>query len=188
MDRPVARRRVTPPMLIGGAVSLATLSAIAWMTLHPAERTFRLDASRITISTVSTAPFHDFIPLRGRVVPLVSIVLDAVQGGRVEEVLAEAGQRVVAGQRLIRLSDPTLELDAIARETQVIGQINSQRSLQLSFELTRANDAKRRWPPPNTMSCASAGRLRGGGLWPRRASRRWRSSTSRPTSWPTRGG
>ena len=59
-----------------------------------------------------------------------------------EEVLAEAGQRVVAGQRLIRLSDPTLELDAIARETQVIGQINSQRALQLSFELTRTNDEK----------------------------------------------
>jgi HlyD family secretion protein len=142
MDRPVVKRRLTPSIAIGGAASLATLAAIVWMMLYPAVRTLRLDASRITISTVSQAPFHDFIPLRGRVVPLVSIVLDAVQGGRVEEVLAEAGQRVVAGQRLIRLSDPTLELDAIARETQVIGQINSQRALQLSFELTRTNDQK----------------------------------------------
>jgi HlyD family secretion protein len=142
MDRPVAQRRVTRQMLVGGTVAAATLSVIAWMLLHPAERTFRLDASKITISTVSAAPFHDFIPLRGRVVPLESIVLDAVQGGRVEQVLAEAGQRVVAGQPLIRLSDPQLELDAIARETQVIGQMNSQRSLQLNFELTSANDAK----------------------------------------------
>jgi HlyD family secretion protein len=142
MDRPVARRRVTRAMLIAGAVLTVGLSAVLWMMLNPAERTFRVDASKITVATVSSAPFHDFIPLRGRVVPLVSIVLDAVQGGRVEEVLAEAGQRVVAGQRLIRLSDPTLELDAIARETQVIGQISSQRSLQLSFELTQANDAK----------------------------------------------
>jgi HlyD family secretion protein len=142
MDRPLARRRVTSPMLAGGAALSTALLAIAWMRLHPAERTFRVEASKITISTVSAAPFHDFIPLRGRIVPLVSIVLDAVQGGRVEEVLAEAGQRVVAGQPLIRLSDPTLELDAIARETQVIGQINSQRSLQLNFELTRASDAR----------------------------------------------
>jgi HlyD family secretion protein len=142
MDRPVARRRVSRQMLLGGVLLAIAASAGGWMTLHPAERTFRLDAARIAISTVSVASFHDFIPLRGRVVPLVSIVLDAVQGGRVEEVLAEAGQRVVAGQRLIRLSDPTLELDAIARETQVIGQMNSQRSLQLSFELTRANDEK----------------------------------------------
>ncbi len=142
MDRPLARRRVTRPMLMGGAALAAALSAVAWITLNPAERTFRVEASKLTISTVSSAPFHDFIPLRGKVVPLVSIVLDAVQGGRVEEVVAEAGQRVVAGQRLIRLSDPTLELDAIARETQVIGQINSQRSLQLSFEQTLTNDAK----------------------------------------------
>jgi HlyD family secretion protein len=142
MDRPIARRRVTWQMLLGSATLAAALSATAWMMLHPAERTFRMEASKITISTVSAAPFHDFIPLRGKVVPLVSIMLDAVQGGRVEEVLAESGQRVTAGLPLIRLSDPTLELDAIARETQVIGQINSQRSLQLNFELTQANDAK----------------------------------------------
>ena len=141
MDRPLARRRITPRMLVGGAASVAALAA-AWMLLQQPERSFRLDASRVAISSVTTAPFHDFIPLRGKVVPLVSVMLDAVQGGRVEEVLAEAGQHVVAGQRLIRLSDPQLELDAIARETQVIAQMNSQQSLQLNFELTRTNDEK----------------------------------------------
>jgi HlyD family secretion protein len=142
MDRPVRHRRLRRPMQVGVAVAAVLLSAVAWISLHPVERTFRAAASRLTISTVSTAPFRDFIPLRGRVVPLESVVLDAIQGGRVEEVLAEPGQHVVAGQRLIRLSDPQLELDAIARETQVIAQINSQHSLQLSFELTQTNDAR----------------------------------------------
>jgi HlyD family secretion protein len=122
---------------------LATaLAAIGWLVLNPAERTLRVDMSKTTISTVETAPFREFIPLRGDVVPLNSIALDAVQGGRVEEVLAEAGQRVVAAQPLIRLSDPSLELDAIARETQVIEQINSQRAQQLNYELTTTNDTK----------------------------------------------
>ena len=142
MDRPIVGRRFTRPMTMGLAMSLTGLAAIAWLVLHPAERTLTVQESKITISSVATAPFHDFIPLRGQVVPLDSIVLDAVQGGRVEQVLAEAGQRVVAGQPLIRLSDPSLELDAIARETQIIEQINSQRSLQLSFEQTRTSDAK----------------------------------------------
>ena len=142
MDRPIVRRRFTRPMLVGAAMSVTVLAAIAWLVLHPAERTLNVEARKITISSVATAPFHDFIPLRGQLVPLDSIVLDAVQGGRVEEVLAEAGQRVVAGQPLIRLSDPSLELDAIARETQVIEQINNQRSLELSFELARTSDAK----------------------------------------------
>src|SRR3984957_4176975 len=142
MDRPRAKRRVTRPMLIGAAALGLGAAAIAWGVLSPAERSLRVEASKISVATVATASFHDFIPLRGQVVPLDSIVLDAVLGGRVEEVLAEAGQRVTAGQKLLRLSDPSLELDAIARETQVIEQINSQRSMQLSFELTKTGDAK----------------------------------------------
>jgi HlyD family secretion protein len=142
MDRPIKRRRLRPPMLVTAAVGLAVVAGVAWLVLTPADRTLRLEADKITISTVATAPFHDFIPLRGQVVPLESVVLDAVQGGRVEEVLAEAGQRVTAGQTLIRLSDPTLELEAVARETQVIEQINTQRTLELSFEQTRTGDSK----------------------------------------------
>ncbi len=142
MDRPIVRRRVSRPMLAGAAALAAIAAVLAWLVLNPADRVLRVEASKITVSTVATAPFHDFIPLRGQIVPLHSIVLDAVQGGRVEEVLVEAGQRVTAGQRLLRLSDPSLELDAIARETQVIEQINSQRALQLNFEQTRTGDAK----------------------------------------------
>jgi HlyD family secretion protein len=142
MDRPRSRKRISRPMLYAAAAVAAGAVAVAWLVLNPAERTLRVEASKITVATVAAAPFHDFIPLRGQVVPLDSIVLDAVLGGRVEEVLAEAGQRVTAGQPLLRLSDPTLELEAIARETQVIEQINNQRSLQLNFEQTKTADAK----------------------------------------------
>jgi HlyD family secretion protein len=142
MDRPVKRRRITRPMLVGATVVVASLAGLSWWVMHPAGRVLTIEPSKVTISTVRTAPFHDFIPLRGQVVPLDSIVLDAVQGGRVEQVLAEAGERVAAGQPLIRLSDPQLELDAIAREAQVIQQIDDQQAQQLSFEITRTNDAK----------------------------------------------
>jgi HlyD family secretion protein len=142
MDRPISKGRLTRPMLVGIAICASVPAVVAWLMLNPAVRTLTVERSKITISTVTSAPFHDFIPLRGQVVPLESIALDAVQGGRVEEVLAEVGQRVVAGQKLIRLSDPTLELDAIAREAQVIEQINNEQSQQLAFELTRAGDAR----------------------------------------------
>ncbi|HVJ54965.1 MAG TPA: efflux RND transporter periplasmic adaptor subunit [Aliidongia sp.] len=143
MDRPVRRRRrLSRPMLFGAAAVLAVAAAAGFVMMTPAERSLRVEAQQITISLVASAPFHDFIPLRGQVKPLESVVLDTVQGGRVEEVLAEAGQRVTKGQPLLRLSDPSLELEAIARETQVIEQINEQRSLELSFEQTRTGDAK----------------------------------------------
>jgi HlyD family secretion protein len=142
MDRPIVRRRFAQPALAAGAVVAVGLAAAGWLAQNSPERTLRVDASKITIATVEAAPFHDFIPLRGWVVPLHSIVLDTEQGGRVQQVLAEAGQRVSAGQPLVRLSDPQLELDAIARETQVIEQINAQRSQQLTYELTRTSDLK----------------------------------------------
>jgi HlyD family secretion protein len=143
MDRPIARHRMARPMLYGAVAAAAlAVAAVGYLALSPAERTLRVETAKITVSTVANAPFHDFIPLRGQVVPLESIVLDAVLGGRVEEVLAEAGQRVTAGQPLVRFSDPTLELEAVARETQVIEQINAQRSLQLNFELNKTGDAK----------------------------------------------
>jgi HlyD family secretion protein len=139
MDRPITKRRLP---LMAAAVSVAILAVAAWLFLHPAARTLTVDASRVTVSTVTPALFHDFIPLQGEVVPLDSVVLDAVQGGRVEEVFVEPGQRVSAGQKLLRLSDPSLELEAIARETQVIEQINNQQSQQLTYEQTITNDAK----------------------------------------------
>ncbi len=142
MDRAIAKRRFVRPVLAGAILLLAGVSAAGWFMLHPAESVVRLEASKITISTVASAPFHDFIPVRGEVLPLESIVLDAVHGGRVEEVLVEAGQSVFAGRPLLRLFDPALELDVIARETQIIQQINSQRSQQLSFELTKSSDIK----------------------------------------------
>jgi HlyD family secretion protein len=142
MDRPIAKARFSRALMAGICVSAAWLAAIAWLVMRPAERTLDLATWKITVSRVVAAPFHDFIPLRGEVVPLNSIVLDAVQPGRIEAVMAEAGQRVNAGQALLRLSDPALELDAIARETQVIEQINGQHTLQLSLEATRTNDAR----------------------------------------------
>ena len=81
------------------------------------------------------------IPVRGEVQALESVVLDATEAGRVEEILVEAGQTVAAGQPLVRLSNTDLQLETIARETQIIEQINNQRGVQLSFEQTRTSDA-----------------------------------------------
>jgi len=142
MDRVVAPHwavKHRPKLVI--AVGLVLAGGAAFLLLQPAERTLRVDADKITVSTVAAAAFHDFIPLRGSVLPLDSVVLDVAQGGRIDEVMVEPGQPVKQGQPLLRFQDANLELEAIARETQVIEQINQQRSLELSFERTRSDDA-----------------------------------------------
>jgi len=142
MDRPRVRRRFGPSMLVGGVLFATLLATTTWFVSHTPERVLRVQVSKLTVSSVAMAPFQDFIPVRGKVEPLSTVALDAVQSGRVEEVLAEAGQKVVAGQPLIRLSEASSKLEAIARETQIIEQINNQRSLELNFEQTKTNDAK----------------------------------------------
>src|SRR3954453_4292144 len=68
MDRPIAARRFGRPVLAFASLVLTGLASAGWFTLHPAESIVRLQVSKITISDVTTAPFHDFIPVRGEVV------------------------------------------------------------------------------------------------------------------------
>ena len=44
-----------------------------------------VEAERITISEVTQGPFQEFIPVNGVVLPITTIYLDALEGGRVEE-------------------------------------------------------------------------------------------------------
>jgi len=92
MDRPIRRSRISRAMLTRFALLVAGAAVVGLLVMRPTERTLRIEAAKLTISTVVMAPFHDFIALRGQVVPLGSVVLDAVLGGRVEAVFAEAAR------------------------------------------------------------------------------------------------
>ncbi|MFQ5347353.1 MAG: HlyD family secretion protein [Rhodothalassiaceae bacterium] len=93
--------------------------------------------SRLTISTVTRGRFEDFIPVRGRVTPLKTVYLDAVEGGRVEAIHVEDGAHVEAGQLLVTLSNATLQLDVIAREADVTEQLNNLHRPELQLEQNR---------------------------------------------------
>ena len=74
----------------------------------------------------------------------LTVFLDAVEGGRVERVLVEDGTMVQQGQLLAVLSNPELQLNVLARQTEVTQQINSMRSQELALNQTRlANERAR---------------------------------------------
>jgi len=141
MDRKRPRRRWTRNRLAAGAAVLLLAGGVAYFAANQGSRSLRLDREKLTIGTVTQDVFHDSIPVRGEVQALDSVVLDTTEAGRVEEILVEAGQTVVAGQPLVRLSNTDLQLETIARETQIIEQINNQRNVQLQFEQAKTNDA-----------------------------------------------
>jgi HlyD family secretion protein len=141
MDRKRPRRRFSRNRLLAGAAVLLLAAGIGFVATHQGSRSLRLDRDKLSIGTAAQDVFHDVIPVRGEVQALDSVVLDTTEAGRVEEILVEAGQTVTEGQPLVRLSNTDLQLETIARETQIIEQINNQRGIQLSFEQTKTSDA-----------------------------------------------
>jgi HlyD family secretion protein len=144
MDRVVGKKGLSTKVKIGlGAIGLLLALGIFYY-FAPSANSQTVPAARLTISPVTQGRFDDFLPLRARVEPLVTVFLDAVEGGRVEQILVEDGTVVQQGQMLAVLSNPELQLNVLARQTEVTQQINNMRSQELSLNQNRlANERAR---------------------------------------------
>ena len=138
MDR-VVKRRMPMSKKIGFGVAglLALLFAVWLFDMLTGGRSLSVNAQRIQVSPVTTGTFEDFIPLRGRLVPSSTVYLDAIEGGRVEEILVEDGATVEAGQPIVRLSNTNLQLEVLSREAAVTEQLNNMRTIELQLEQNR---------------------------------------------------
>jgi HlyD family secretion protein len=140
MDRRIARPwwRSQNWLRSGLSVAAAALALITALLFSGApERNIRVVPARLTIARVTQGAYHDFIPLRGKVVALDTVYLDALEGGRVERVLAEAGDTVAAGQPLVELSNTELELDVLDREARLIESLTQLQAYQTQLEQNR---------------------------------------------------
>ncbi|MDP8912032.1 MAG: efflux RND transporter periplasmic adaptor subunit [Pseudomonadota bacterium] len=142
MDKVVARKGLPKQVKIGIGAALVLIAALVFYMMAPTADTQTVAADRVTISTVERGRFDDFLPLRARVTPLVTVYLDAVEGGRVEKVLVEDGSMVRQGQLLAVLSNSDLQLNLLARQTEVSREINSMRSQELALAQTQMQDQR----------------------------------------------
>jgi len=95
-----------------------------------------VDTERITVSEIKKGAFQEFIPVNGVVLPLTTIYLDAVEGGRVEEKYVEDGASLKKGDPIIRLSNTDLELSLANQETAVYA---AQTQMQISHNNAQQN-------------------------------------------------
>ncbi len=138
MDRVVqTRRRWQKPAWWLGGIAIAVLLGLCLVFLAPGSRSLTVADNRLMISPVSAGIFEDSIPVRARVAPLKTVYLDAMQGGRVEEVLVEDGATLAVGQPIVRLSNSDLQLSVMSTESRVMEQLNSMRDQELRLEQNR---------------------------------------------------
>ena len=137
MDRVVVRKRIDRRMLIAGSAAGLLLLILVFWLFAPSADSQSVTRDRISISDVQEGVFEDFLPLRARVTPLVTVYLDAVEGARVEKKLVEDGAQVVAGQPLVVLSNAELQLSTLEKQAEVEQQLNNMRSQELALTQTR---------------------------------------------------
>ena len=137
MDRVVERKRIDKRLLIAGGAGAALILIILFWLFAPRSDSQSVAMERLTISTIEQGTFEDFLPVRARVTPLVTVYLDAVEGGRVEEKLVEDGAQVTQGQLLAVLSNAELQLSTLEKQAEVEQQLNNMRSQELALTQTR---------------------------------------------------
>lgn len=93
-----------------------------------------VDKEKMTISTVQQGSFQEFIPVDGTVQPIVTIYVDAVFGGRVEEIFVRDGAVVEEGDPILRLSNASIEMDYMYRENNLLEVLNNYQNTRLSLE------------------------------------------------------
>ena len=136
MDRRIERKS-RRPLIIGGATAAVASLLVFFIATLDSSTSFTLDGQRIRTGEVSTGIYEDFIPLRAAVEPERTVYLDAIEGGRVDDVFVEEGSFVEEGQPLFGLSNTSLQLDVISREAEVSEQLNNLRNTQLAIEQNR---------------------------------------------------
>ena len=142
MDKVIEKKGLPQRVKIAIGAGLLVLAAGGFYAMAPTADSQTIAADRVTISTVTKGRFDDFLPLRGRVTPLVTVYLDAVEGGRVEKVLVEDGAMVQQGQLLAVLSNSDLQLNLLARQADVSREVNSMRSQELALSVTSMSDER----------------------------------------------
>ena len=138
MDRQIKKKRFTPKRIIGfGLGGLFFVVVIYNLVFGDRSSKLNVEIEKITISTVSMGPFVEFIPVTGTVLPIKTVYLDAIEGGRVEKKIIEAGTFGKEGDPILQLSNTNLLLDIMFREAEFFEQQNNLRNTRLEMERYR---------------------------------------------------
>jgi len=134
MDKRIEKKKwsKTKTLYVLGALAFVLLSAFGIGAIN--KKTYKVDASRITVKKVTEGDFQDVILIDGEVQPINLVLVNTTEGGTVAEIFIEDGVLVEKGTPLVKLNNPAATLNYMNQETAIIEQINNLRSFKLSLD------------------------------------------------------
>lgn len=132
MDEVVPRRarsRWAIGAAVGAALLLATTALWSWVP-----RGLQVPAADVRVAGVEAGTFNDDVSVRAKAEALQSVIIDSLDSGRVEEVVAHDGADVKQGDVLFRISNSQRHLELLQRQSEHAQQISNLATLRLAFE------------------------------------------------------
>ena len=137
MDVPIEKKKFPQSKLLMIGLGALILALIIYVIVSSSGGSkLNVEKERLSINTVDNGVFQENIPVNGVVLPITTIYLDAIEGGRVEEKYVEDGAVMKKGDPILRLSNTDLELSLVNQETSVYNLLTQ---MQISQNAARQN-------------------------------------------------
>ena len=107
---------------------------ILWLVFRDNATKLRIDADNISIGTVTSGEFNDYIRISGQVVPMTTIQISPLEGGVVQQIVSEEGSRVKAGDVIVILSNESLDMQILNSEADLAEKENILRNTMIQME------------------------------------------------------
>jgi HlyD family secretion protein len=140
MDRVIEKKKWSTKRILTIAGIVAIIALIGGSYYFTSGKSkLNVDTDRITISEITKGTFQERIPVNGVVLPLTTIYLDAVEGGRVEEKFVDDGTVMKKGDPILKLSNTDLQLSLVTQRTNVYNLLTQMQISKNAAEQNTVN-------------------------------------------------
>jgi HlyD family secretion protein len=161
MDKKIEKKK-SSPIRIAGYILIAGIVLFVLYNYFSRDNgsSVEIDRERVMISEVTEGVFQEFVDVSGTVQPIRTTYLDAVEGGVVQQVFAESGEIVEAGDTVVVLTNSSLQLSVLQQEAGIYDQINNVRNSRLNLEQNHLNLQKELSDSKTRLELAKSGHER----------------------------
>ncbi len=135
MDRKIEKRGISKGAIAGIILAIMAIAFFLFTYFALDRRSSEtVNREQVMVREVTQDSFQEYIEVSGVVQPLQTTILDAVEGGVVQDVFVQSGETVTAGDTLLTLSNSNLQLNVLQQEAGLYDQINNVRNSRLNLE------------------------------------------------------